>query len=69
MARLRGMHEQECREKDEQLARFQEELQHLVMALRQWQHLVKGSNINVSAIAGVGVGAASVGVDEEKCHG
>ena len=36
-ARLQAMHRQECAEKDEQLARFQGELERLVHALRQWQ--------------------------------
>jgi hypothetical protein len=37
MARLQAIHEQESAEKDEQLLRFQEDLERLVRSLRQWQ--------------------------------
>jgi hypothetical protein len=37
-ARLQSMHSQELRERDEQLLRFQREMEGLVYALRQWQH-------------------------------
>lgn len=37
-ARLQSMHAQELRERDEQLLRFQREMEGLVQALRQWQH-------------------------------
>ncbi|KAJ1436618.1 hypothetical protein B484DRAFT_253577 [Ochromonadaceae sp. CCMP2298] len=36
-ARLESLHAQEVREKDEQLVRFQQELLHLVSALKHWQ--------------------------------
>jgi len=36
-ARLEGLHAAELRERDEQLLRFQMELEGLVLALRQWQ--------------------------------
>ena len=36
-ARLEAIHRQELREKDEQLVKFQSELEQLVYALRQWQ--------------------------------
>jgi len=37
-ARMDAIHAQEIREKDEQLVRFQNELEQLVLALRQWQY-------------------------------
>jgi hypothetical protein len=37
MARLQAIHGQESAEKDEQLLRFQEDLERLVRSLRQWQ--------------------------------
>ena len=37
MARLQAIHGQESAEKDEQLIRFQEDLERLVRSLRQWQ--------------------------------
>lgn len=42
---------QECREKDEQLVRFQQELAQLVNALRHWKHK---SQISVVADASSG---------------
>ena len=37
-ARLEALHAAELRERDEQLVKFQQELETLVYALRQWQH-------------------------------
>jgi len=37
-ARLEALHAAELRERDEQLVRFQQELEQLVYALRQWQY-------------------------------
>ena len=41
--RLEALHQSECREKDEQLMHFQNDLEHLVRTLRQFQD---GSNVN-----------------------
>ena len=43
-ARLQSIHSQECREKDEQLVRFQGDLEILVRSLRQWQQIAATSN-------------------------
>lgn len=46
-ARLQATHAQECREKDEQLVRFQGDLELLVRSLRQWQQAaMNNSNSN-----------------------
>lgn len=43
-ARMQAIHAQECREKDEQLVRFQGDLEQLVYALRQWQYAASTSS-------------------------
>mmetsp|Transcript_4901 Transcript_4901/g.8027 ORF Transcript_4901/g.8027 Transcript_4901/m.8027 type:complete len:94 (-) Transcript_4901:39-320(-) len=43
-ARLESIHAQECREKDEQLVRFQQELVRLVSALKHWQQTSSNSS-------------------------
>ena len=53
-ARLEALHQAEVREKDEQLVRFQQELEQLVYCLRQWQMEAKAqgsSNIAMGQIA------------------
>ena len=45
-ARLEALHLQELREKDEQLVRFQQELEQLVYALRQWQLAASSGEVN-----------------------
>ena len=45
-ARLQAIHSQECREKDEELVRFQRDLELLVRSLRQWQDTAMNNNNN-----------------------
>ena len=45
-ARLQAIHSQELREKDEQLVRFQADLEQLVRSLRQWQLAALDSSKN-----------------------
>ena len=45
-ARLQAIHSQECREKDEELVRFQRDLELLVRSLRQWQDTAMNKNNN-----------------------
>ena len=58
-ARLEALHAQELRERDEQLVRFQNELEQLVYALRQWQHAA-GAPGGAGAGAGTGTDASSM---------
>ena len=46
-SRLQAIHEQEIREKDEQLIKFQSELSQLVYCLRQWQQMASDSGLKV----------------------
>lgn len=47
-SRLQAIHDQEMREKDEQLVRFQSELEQLVQAMKIWQHgIVPVSSMSV----------------------
>ena len=45
-ARLQAIHSQECREKDEELVRFQRDLELLVRSLRKWQDTAMNNNNN-----------------------
>jgi hypothetical protein len=54
-ARLDAMHQTEIREKDEQLVRFQQELEQLVYCLRQWQMEAKSKGSSGVAMGGIGV--------------
>ena len=67
-SRMCALHASELREKDEQLVRFQGDLETLVYSLRQWQHAVTvnaspatGSSSSQS-VGAAGVGAMGVGV-------
>ena len=67
-ARLEALHQYEIREKDEQLVRFQQELEQLVYCLRQWQMEAqsKGSS---SAIRGTeGALGAPLGYVPLACY-
>lgn len=46
-SRLEALHAQECREKDEQLVRFQQELVQLVTALRHWKQNAETPGLDV----------------------
>ena len=63
-----ALHASELREKDEQLVRFQGDLETLVYSLRQWQHAVT-ANANATAtatdqgqLAGGGVAGSGMGM-------
>ena len=48
-ARLESIHREELREKDEQLVKFQAELEQLVYALRQWQLAAQQAQAQVNS--------------------
>lgn len=54
-ARLQAIHSQECREKDEQLVRFQGDLEHLVRALRQWQNAATSNTTSFPSKIGMNI--------------
>lgn len=54
-ARLEALHQAEIREKDEQLVRFQQELEQLVYCLRQWQMEAKTKGSSSIAMGEVGM--------------
>ena len=54
-ARLDALHQTEIREKDEQLVRFQQELEQLVYCLRQWQMEAQSKGSSNIAMGELGV--------------
>ena len=61
-----ALHASELREKDEQLVRFQGDLETLVYSLRQWQHAV---TTNATAAGQPGGGGMGVGASVEALSG
>ena len=52
---MEALHQAEIREKDEQLVRFQQELEQLVYCLRQWQMEAKTKGSSSIAMGEVGM--------------
>ena len=63
-ARLEALHAAELREKDGQLVRFQQELEQLVLALRQWQYAAQQAGGEAGAGAGAGAGSPAQGLGQ-----
>ena len=57
-----ALHASELREKDEQLVRFQGDLETLVYSLRQWQHAVTANATTAAGQPAGGGGGVGVGV-------
>ena len=49
-ARLQALHVQQISEKDQQLARFQSDLERLVKALKQWQATAASKSLQDTAL-------------------